>query len=46
MASTKQRRAAQENVQKAQAGAKKQQTLKNLPAETRSLTCRLRASLR
>jgi hypothetical protein len=36
MASTKQRRAAQENVKKAQAGAKAKQTLKNLPKKTRT----------
>ena len=32
----KQRAAAKRNVQKAQAGAKKKQTLKNLPSKTRS----------
>jgi hypothetical protein len=36
MASSKQRRAARENVKKAQAGAKEKQTLKNLPKETRT----------
>lgn len=36
MASDKQRRAAKRNVKKAQAGAKEKQTLKNLPAETRT----------
>jgi hypothetical protein len=36
MATTKQRRAARSNVKKAQAGARKQQTLKNLPKSTRS----------
>ncbi len=36
MATQKQRQAARKNVQKAQAGAKKKQTLKNLPARTRT----------
>ncbi len=36
MASEKQRAAARKNVKKAQAGAKKKQTLKNLPKNTRS----------
>ena len=36
MASQKQRTAAKRNVRKAQAGAKKQQTLKKLPAKTRT----------
>ena len=34
MATTKQRQAAKRNVQKAQAGARKKQTLKNLPKKT------------
>jgi hypothetical protein len=34
MATQKQRAAAQKNVKKAQAGAKKKQTLKNLPKST------------
>ena len=36
MASKKQRKAAKHNVKKAQAGAKKKQTLKNLPKGTKS----------
>jgi hypothetical protein len=36
MATTKQRQAARSNVKKAQAGARRQQTLKNLPKSTRS----------
>ena len=36
MATEKQRRAARSNVKKAQAGAKRKQTLKNLPSRTRS----------
>ena len=36
MATQKQRSAARRNVKKAQAGAKKKQTLKNLPAKTRT----------
>jgi hypothetical protein len=36
MPSTKQRTAAKRNVKKAQAGAKKKQTLKNLPKRTRT----------
>jgi hypothetical protein len=36
MASDKQRRAAQRNVKKAQAAAKKKQTLRNLPKRTRT----------
>jgi hypothetical protein len=34
MATTKQRQAAKRNVKKAQAGARKKQTLKNLPSKT------------
>ena len=36
MATTKQRQAARKNVKKAQAGAKKKQTLKKLPSSTRT----------
>ena len=36
MATQKQRSAARRNVKKAQAGAKRKQTLKNLPKRTRS----------
>jgi hypothetical protein len=36
MASTKQREAARRNVKKAQSGARSKQTLKNLPAKTRT----------
>jgi hypothetical protein len=36
MATQKQRSAAKRNVKKAQAGAKRKQTLKNLPSRTRS----------
>jgi hypothetical protein len=36
MATTKQRRAAKRNVKKAQAGAKRKQTLKNMPRRTRT----------
>jgi hypothetical protein len=36
MATTKQREAAKGNVKKAQAGARSKQTLKNLPAQTRT----------
>jgi hypothetical protein len=36
MATEKQREAARKNVKKAQAGAKKNQTLKNMPKQTRS----------
>jgi hypothetical protein len=36
MATTKQREAARRNVKKAQSGARSKQTLKNLPAETRT----------
>jgi hypothetical protein len=35
MATQKQRTAAKRNVQKAQAGAKRKQTLKNMPSKTR-----------
>jgi hypothetical protein len=36
MSTDKQRQAARANVKKAQAGAKRKQTLKNLPSQTRS----------
>ena len=36
MATTKQREAARRNVKKAQSGARQKQTLKNLPARTRT----------
>ena len=36
MATTRQREAAKRNVKKAQAAAKKKQTLKNLPSSTRT----------
>jgi hypothetical protein len=36
MATTKQRQAARSNVKKAQAGARRKQTLKNLPKQTRT----------
>ena len=36
MPTTKQRQAARSNVKKAQAGARRKQTLKNLPAQTRT----------
>jgi hypothetical protein len=36
MATTKQRQAARRNVRKAQAGAKRKQTLKNLPRRTKT----------
>ena len=36
MATSKQRQAARANVKKAQAGARRKQTLKNLPARTRT----------
>jgi hypothetical protein len=36
MATTRQRRAAKRNVKKAQAGARRKQTLKNLPKRTRT----------
>jgi hypothetical protein len=36
MATTKRRRAAKRNVRKAQAGAKRKQTLKNLPSRTQT----------
>ena len=36
MASEKQRKAARRNVKKAQAGAKREQTLKNMPKQTRT----------
>lgn len=46
MASEKQRRAARRNVKSAQAGARKKQTLKNLPASTRSALGKEAAAVR
>ena len=46
MATTKQRQAARTNVKKAQAGAKKKQTLKNLPGSTRSALGKEAAAVR
>ena len=46
MATTKQRQAARENVKKAQAGAKRKQTLKNLPKSTRSALGKEAAAVR
>jgi hypothetical protein len=46
MASTKQRRAAQQNVKKAQAGARRKQTLKNLPSSTRTALGKEAAAVR
>jgi hypothetical protein len=46
MPTTKQREAARKNVKKAQAGAKKKQTLKNLPAETRTALGKEAAAVR
>ncbi|HWC86331.1 MAG TPA: hypothetical protein VG388_07320 [Solirubrobacteraceae bacterium] len=46
MASIKQRRAAKANVKKAQEGAKRKQTLKNLRAETRSALGKEAAAVR
>jgi hypothetical protein len=46
MATTKQRQAARKNVQKAQAGAKRKQTLKNLPKSTRSALGKEAAAVR
>ncbi len=46
MATQKQRSAAKRNVKKAQAGAKKKQTLKNMPKETRSALGREAAAVR
>ncbi len=46
MASEKQRRAARRNVKSAQAGAQRKQTLKNLPASTRSALGKEAAAVR
>jgi hypothetical protein len=46
MASTKQRQAARSNVKKAQAGAGQKQTLKNLPARTRTALGKEAAAVR
>ncbi len=46
MATEKQRAAAKRNVRKAQAGAKKQQTLKNLPSRTRTALGKEAAAVR
>ena len=46
MATEKQRAAAKRNVRKAQAGAKKQQTLKNLPSRTRAALGKEAAAVR
>jgi hypothetical protein len=46
MATTRQRSAAQRNVKKAQAGARRKQTLKNLPRSTRSALGKEAAAVR
>ncbi len=46
MATQKQRSAAKSNVKKAQAGAKKKQTLKNMPKSTRSALGKEAAAVR
>ena len=46
MATEKQRAAAKRNVRKAQAGAKKHQTLKNLPSRTRTALGKEAAAVR
>lgn len=46
MATQKQRSAARRNVKKAQAGAKRKQTLKNLPRSTRSALGKEAAAVR
>jgi len=46
MPTTKQRQAARANVKKAQAGARRKQTLKNLPAETRTALGKEAAAVR
>jgi hypothetical protein len=46
MATNKQREAARKNVKKAQAGAKKKQTLKNLPDKTHSALGKESAAVR
>jgi hypothetical protein len=46
MATQKQRQAARKNVKQAQAGAKRKQTLKNLPKSTRSALGKEAAAVR
>jgi hypothetical protein len=46
MATSKQRQAARSNVKKAQAGARKKQTLKNLPGRTRTALGKEAAAVR
>jgi hypothetical protein len=46
MATTKQRSAARRNVKKAQQGARRKQTLKNLPSSTRSALGKEAAAVR
>jgi hypothetical protein len=46
MATTKQRSAARKNVKKAQAGARRKQTLKNLPSSTRTALGKEAAAVR
>jgi hypothetical protein len=46
MASTKQRQAAKRNVKKAQAGARRKQTLKNLPKRTQTALGKEAAAVR
>jgi hypothetical protein len=46
MATQKQRQAARKNVKKAQAGAQRKQTLKNLPKSTRSALGKEAAAVR
>jgi hypothetical protein len=46
MATTKQRSAARRNVKKAQAGAERKQTLKNLPKSTRTALGKEAAAVR
>ena len=46
MPTSKQRAAARENVKKAQAGARRKQTLKNLPSETRTALGKEAAAVR
>ena len=46
MATTRQRSAAKRNVKKAQAGARRKQTLKNLPSSTRTALGKEAAAVR
>jgi hypothetical protein len=46
MATTRQRSAARRNVKKAQAGARRKQTLKNLPSSTRTALGKEAAAVR